>query len=208
MLLVKGILCGLGAAVPIGPVNVEIARRALRAGFWPAVALGCGAVTIDLVYCIVAAFGVVRLSENRWVYWPVAAVGVGVLSYLGIESLRQARSAGRTHLLQGLPKPTVRGGYLVGLLMTAGNPMTLAFWFTVLPAMVGSIVEQPRRDLPIMCLGVFLGTVGWVLGFAGLLSFAGRYRQPWWLIAADEIGGAMLLVLAGAALLRAADGTL
>jgi L-lysine exporter family protein LysE/ArgO len=208
MLLVKGILCGLGAAVPIGPVNVEIARRALRAGFWPAVALGCGAVTIDVIYCVVAAFGVVRLTENAWIYWPVAAVGVAVLSYLGVMSLRQARSAGRAHLLEGLPAPTIRGGYWVGLLMTAGNPMTLAFWFTALPAMAGSIVEQPQRDLPMFCLGVFVGTIGWVLSFAGLLSFAGRFRRPWWLVAADEIGGTMLLVLAAAALLRAASGPL
>src|SRR5262245_27181229 len=99
MLLVKGILCGLGAAVPIGPVNVEIARRALRAGFWPAVALGCGAVSVDVVYCIVAAVGAIRLSDNPWIYWPVAAAGVIILTYLGVISLRGARSAGRAHLL-------------------------------------------------------------------------------------------------------------
>ena len=29
-----GILLGLGAAAPIGPVNLEIARRAMRFGFW------------------------------------------------------------------------------------------------------------------------------------------------------------------------------
>ena len=34
--LLRGILLGLGAAVPIGPVNVEIARRALAAGSSPA----------------------------------------------------------------------------------------------------------------------------------------------------------------------------
>src|SRR5262245_6990442 len=138
MLLLKGILCGLGAAVPIGPVNVEIARRALRAGFWPAVALGCGAVTVDVIYCVVAAAGAIRLSDNPWIYWPVAAAGVIVLTYLGVISLRGARSAGRTHLLNRSNQPTIHGGYLTGVLMTASNPMTLAFWFTVLPALAGS----------------------------------------------------------------------
>ena len=32
-LIAKGIALGLGAAVPIGPVNVQIARRTLRGGF-------------------------------------------------------------------------------------------------------------------------------------------------------------------------------
>jgi L-lysine exporter family protein LysE/ArgO len=206
--LLKGILCGLGAAVPIGPVNVEIARRALRAGFWPAVTLGCGAVTVDLVYCVVAAFGVARLTAESWIYWPVAITGITMLTILGVMSLRQARSAGRTKLPRQADAPTLAGGYFLGIAMTASNPMTLAFWFTVLPALVGSITEHPRRDLPIICLGVFLGTIGWVLGFAALLSFAGRFRRPWWLTAADEIGGAMLLGLAAAALLRVASGPL
>jgi threonine/homoserine/homoserine lactone efflux protein len=207
-LLIKGILCGLGAAVPIGPVNVEIARRALRAGFGPALALGCGAVTVDVIYCIAAAAGAIRLSDNPWIYWPIASVGVGFLTYLGVMSLRGARAAGRAHLMDRSNQPTVSGGYLTGLFMTASNPMTLAFWFTVLPALAGSIAEHPRRDLPIICAGVFLGTIGWVLSFAGLLGFAGRFRQPWWLIAADEVGGTMLLTLAAAALLRAASKAL
>jgi L-lysine exporter family protein LysE/ArgO len=208
MLLLKGILCGLGAAVPIGPVNVEIARRALRAGFGPAVALGCGAVTVDVIYCIVAALGVVRLSSSPWLYWPIALAGVALLTYLGVTSLRGARSAGRAHLNGTSNRATFHGGYLTGILMTASNPMTLAFWFTVLPALAGSITEHPRRDLPIICAGVFLGTIGWVLCFAGLLSFAGRFRQPWWLTAADEIGGTMLLGLAAIALLRGVARTL
>ena len=39
-LLLQGILIGLGAAVPIGPVNVEIARRTLRGGFLAGLFLG------------------------------------------------------------------------------------------------------------------------------------------------------------------------
>ncbi|HEY7089431.1 MAG TPA: LysE family translocator [Tepidisphaeraceae bacterium] len=203
-LLLNGVLFGLGAAAPIGPVNVELARRALRSGFWAAVALGCGAVTVDVCYTVLAAIGVARiLAHSSWIYWPVAIAGVGMLTFLGMSSLRGARSAGREHLLTNRPTaPTARGGYVTGIAMTATNPMTLAFWFTVLPALAGTITEHPRTDLPIICVGVFIGTIGWVLTFAGLLSFAGRFRKPWWMIAADEVGGAMLLALAGAALLR------
>ena len=51
-LFARGVIFGLGAAVPIGPVNVEIARRTLRAGFRSGFFLGCGAVTIDVTYAI------------------------------------------------------------------------------------------------------------------------------------------------------------
>ena len=40
----RGILLGWGVAVPLGPVNVEIARRTLRRGFRAGFFLGMGAV--------------------------------------------------------------------------------------------------------------------------------------------------------------------
>jgi threonine/homoserine/homoserine lactone efflux protein len=85
--------------------------------------------------------------------------------------------------------------------MTLFNPMTLAFWFVAVPflAVPGDI--GARRNLPLVCAGVFAGTVGWVVFFAGALALAGRYRRNWWLAAADAVGGAVLLVFAAAALL-------
>jgi hypothetical protein len=80
--------------------------------------------------------------------------------------------------------------------------MTLAFWFVVLPKYAGELSQQPKRDLPIIVLGVFVATIGWVIGFSGLLSFAGRWRRRWWMVAADEFGGAMLVILALGAFLR------
>src|SRR5690349_21693009 len=116
-LLVNGIIFGIGAAVPIGPVNVEIARRTLRWGFGAGVALGCGAVTVDVTYTILAAIGTARLglASNAWIYWPIAVAGVVILSWLGVMSLRGARAAGRDSLLAP-PVSTVRRGYLTGIL--------------------------------------------------------------------------------------------
>jgi threonine/homoserine/homoserine lactone efflux protein len=203
-LLVNGIIYGLGAAIPIGPVNVEIGRRTLRRGFWTGVALGCGAVSVDVSYAVLYAVGVAQFTRHPAVYWPLAMAGVGLLAFLGIMNLRSARSAGRDELLeQAGPAASLHGSYLTGVLMTATNPMTIAFWFTVLPALAGRITDQPRRDLPLICIGVALGALSWVFSFSGLLSLAGRFRKPWWMTAADEVGGVMLIGLAAVALLRA-----
>ncbi len=228
LLLLRGILFGLGAAMPIGPVNVEIARRALRAGYWPAVAIGCGASSIDMAYAILSAVGVAPLANSRLLFWPLTVAGLGLLAYLGLTSILGARTVARSDILRRPPKtsrvsranapggisvgpttkPTFRSGYLTGLLLTGLNPFTLAFWFIVLPQFAGSITEHPMHDLPIIVLGVFVATIGWVLSFAGLLAFAGRWRRGWWLVAADEIGGWMLLMLAGGAFLRSIRGLL
>jgi threonine/homoserine/homoserine lactone efflux protein len=115
--------------------------------------------------------------------------------------------------------------YATGLLMTLLNPMTLAFWFTVVPAIGAGVAGGPppsaarpgavrgtgepapshAADLPMLCAGVFIGTVAWVVVFAGLLAGAGRAagrsaaRRRRWLAGADAVGGVALLFFAALA---------
>lgn len=217
--LARGALLGLGAAVPIGPVNVEIARRALRHGFRAGFALGLGAVTVDVTYAVLSTLSVVRLLDRPAVTLPLTAFGAALLAYLGVLSLRAAARHWRSDALAEAPRPdpprrSLRSAYLTGLLMTLLNPMTLAFWFTVMPAQAvptavpaGHSAAAPSAkdygtDLPMICAGVFLGTVCWVVAFAGLLGWAGRRRRNWWMALADGAGGLTLLAFAALAVAR------
>ena len=89
--------------------------------------------------------------------------------------------------------------------------MTLAFWFVAVPGSMGPITKEPSRDLPMICAGVFVGTLAWVVVFTGLLSLATRrtrsshrgvHRRHVWLASADAIGGLMLIGFALLALWR------
>ena len=203
--ILSGIALGLGAAVPIGPVNVEIARRSLRGGFFAGVAFGCGAVTVDMTYAIVSSLGVRPLLGHRWIILALSVGGIGLLVYLGVMSLRAAwtsRRADPDAIINAVPPPSLHGGYVTGLLMTLLNPITLAFWFLVVPATTLKLGLDPSRDLPAICLGVFLGTISWVTCFAGVLTWLGRFRKATWIVAADTIGGLVLLGFAAAAIWR------
>lgn len=203
-LLAKGVALGLGAAVPIGPVNVQIARRALRDGFWQAFALGCGAVTADVIYAVLTSLGVRRVFELPAVEWAVRVGGTALLAYLALLCLQGEREAWRSDPVAGAGASggaSRHGAYLTGLAMTLFNPMTLAFWFVAVPALVGSVADDVAQELPLVGAGVFIGTVAWVVSFSAVLALAGRYRRRWWLAAADAAGGFALLVFAAAALL-------
>jgi L-lysine exporter family protein LysE/ArgO len=203
-LFAKGVLLGLGAAVPIGPVNVQIARHALRNGFASAFCLGCGAVTIDILYATVTAVGFERVVHYRILEDLLGIGAAALLTYLGAMCIRAEREAWHNDLIVRGAAPVVRlraaRAYLTGLLMTMLNPMTLAFWFMAVPALAGPSGAD-RQNLLLICSGVFAGTVSWVVFFAGTLAWAGRFRRNWWLAAADAAGGAALLVFAAAALL-------
>jgi L-lysine exporter family protein LysE/ArgO len=196
----KGVLLGLGAAAPIGPVNVEIARRSLRGGFRAGFLLGCGAVTVDVTYAILTSLGVRPFLARPRVMAALGIAGAAVLAYLGVMcfvgAARQWRAVAST---SDSEKPSERH-YITGLAMTSLNPMTLAFWCVVVPGLVGQWSANPIRDLPWVCLGVFFGAISWVVAFTGTMSWLGRRgkRATW--LAADIAGGTMLLAFAAYAL--------
>jgi threonine/homoserine/homoserine lactone efflux protein len=170
----------------------------LRNGFRNGFALGCGAVTIDVTYAVLSSLGLRPVLGRRWLEIPLEIAGVALLGFLGVMSVKSARYAVKTDPLKEPPKArSVHGAYLTGLLMTLLNPLTLAFWFVAVPGTVGSITRDPSRDLPVICAGVFVGTLAWVAFFCTLLTVLGRWRRAWWLAAADLVGGAMLLGFAG-----------
>jgi L-lysine exporter family protein LysE/ArgO len=213
----KGILLGLGAAAPIGPVNVEIARRSLRGGFRAGCALGLGAVTIDVLYAVLASVGVRLLLDRAWLLNTLTVLGAALLGYLAVQCFRSARrqilDRQRGFPLDAAvsavatPPPSTHGAppgrnYVTGLLMTGLNPMTLVFWFVVVPGVVGQISANPSRELPLICAGVFLGALSWVLFFSSIMSAAGKVGRQKVLFCADLAGGMLLLAFAGVAIWR------
>jgi threonine/homoserine/homoserine lactone efflux protein len=131
--------------------------------------------------------------------------GIAFLLYLSFLSLRSALRDCRADPLTAPPaRVSRRGDYFTGVFMTLLNPMTLGFWFLAVPAALGSITKEPATDLPMICTGVFIGTIAWVICFAGTLAWAGRWRKNWWLATADAVGGVVLFCFAAVELWRAA----
>jgi threonine/homoserine/homoserine lactone efflux protein len=185
-------------------VNVEIARRTFRGGFIAGFALGCGAVTVDVTYAILSSLSLQRLLSRPAILWTIEIAGIAFLLYLGALSLRGAVRAWHADPLAANERSAARPGvaYLTGVAMTLLNPMTVGFWFLAVPAALGAITKEPGTDLPMICAGVFLGTIGWVIGLAGALAWAGRWRKSGWLVAADALGAAVLFCFAVAQLWR------
>ncbi len=172
----KGILLGLGAAAPIGPVNVEIARRTLRGGFPAGFFLGLGAVTVDVSYAILVSLSIRPVLDRPWLVAGLTFAGSALLGYLSWLCLRDFARDVSPELSPD--RTSVHRGYVTGLLMTSLNPMTLVFWFVAVPGQAANL-RNPSRELPLLSGGVFLGAVSWVVFFAGLVSVIGAGRCVW-----------------------------
>lgn len=207
--ILKGLGMGLGAAVPIGPVNLEMARRTLRDGTSVGLAVGIGMILGDVLLALLGGALGARLIRDQTIQGWLTFPAVVVLASIGLWALRGALQTirGGVRETSGDLSATMHarpGGMLhlrgmsAGLLMTLVNPAVWIYWFTAMPAVLGHVRLAPTYlAVPVLLLGVFAGGASWVLFFNGLIGYVGQFRQKWWLLAADLAGAVVLLVLAG-----------
>ena len=201
-LILVGLGLGLGAAVPIGPVNVEIARRTLARGRWAGMFLGFGAVTVDVVFAVATSLGLSRLIPKETLTGKFGFVGVAICFILAAISLGAAWKAYKYGVPEQAEKDansaaTLAGDYAVGFGMTALNLYTWIWWLVTVPALsaqqFGTGGKESGADLPITCLGVAIAASGWVIVFTTIVNAMRRFAGRAWHIGADLGGGALLL---------------
>ena len=125
----EGFLLGLGAATPLGPVNILIMNSALKS-YRTGVALGFGAMSADIFYLVLILAGLAGFMHNPDLLNAIGVFGSLLLLYLayGIYKNRANKLTVQT--------PTVHTKnlfkiYTQGFALTLLNPYTVIFWFSI-----------------------------------------------------------------------------
>src|SRR4051812_40051335 len=147
--LLNGVAIGAAVAVPIGPISVLCAQRALREGFKVAVASGAGAATAHAIFFLLArasrdAIGRALVEHHGTIRLASAAVIIA----FGVAVIRKQESSSRI-------MPPHAGIYTSMLLLALANPMT------VLPYLAVSTVTD---DVSLFSGASLLGGAGAMLG--------------------------------------------
>ncbi len=209
-IMATGFGIGLGVAMPIGPVNIEIIRRGLRSGYREAFPLGMGAVTADAVYLALVCLGVAHLVQFAAVRTALLAMGVVMLEALGLLAIRDAVR------WKGVPQEILGGKsdasdqsdqsarphrrdvqasplrcYAIGLAMMAGNPLSMAAWLSFSSVVGDSAAGNPWAYLW-LAVSVPIGCASWVVLITTVLHFGRRFVSLAALRAVNIFGGLML----------------
>lgn len=118
---------GFLAAIPVGPSQVEMAKRAVAGHRMSAVMVILGSVSSDIVYGSVALFGIAPIMETRWVLAAFNAAGAVVLWLLGFLTLRQSRRPQDIAFAQPALRSR-RWAYVTGFTVSFGNPQMMLSW--------------------------------------------------------------------------------
>lgn len=187
-----GLLLGYGAAVPIGPMNVEITRRNLSFGTPYGISFGLGACSADLIYLVLVAVGALTLLQHPMTMRIVGLVGALILAWFGISALRMKPL--RAVLKPKIP-PSYFKNYTQGLLLTIVNPITILFWASVSSHLV--IASDLHHHLLIIAgAGVSCATVSWILFINGVLHKTRHKLSDNLIHKLNVFGGVILLIFA------------
>lgn len=125
------------ACIIPGPCMLAITARSVSSGFGPAMVMALGVAFGDMVYLLLAAFGLSHLAASLGglfmvVKWAGAAylVWLGARAWLGRGDMITVRPEA------GSSRHSMAGGMLGGFVICMGNPKVILFYCSFLPAFV------------------------------------------------------------------------
>ena len=145
----EGFLLGMGAAIPLGPINILIMNNALR-DYGNAVATGLGAMSADILYLTMILLGIATFFDHPYIINALGILGSTFLIYLAYLIFK-----GRNNSLQSDEKSTKPkrriSFYFQGFLLTFINPYTVAFWLSIAGYTAHKDLEPLITLLGMMC---------------------------------------------------------
>ncbi len=118
------------------PGVFAILARALASGAGSCFFLALGMVVSDIIYLILACFGLAALAEH-WgeAFLVVRVIGAIYLIYLGLKMWRAARQQDELPLPNRLAEKK-RFSFLQGFIISASNPKVILFYIAFLPTFI------------------------------------------------------------------------
>ncbi len=185
------------AASP-GPGVFATVARALSDGFAHAAILVLGIISGDIIFLLLAVYGLSAMAEILGSFFVFVKYGGGLyLLWLGITIWR---SKPEPVSIEGAKERSWKKNFISGLLITLANPKVILFYLGFLPTFV-DLASLNHIDILAISLvvTVVLGTV--LLCYAGVASRAGQlFKSTKALQLTNRCAGAVMIT-AGCAIL-------
>lgn len=175
--IIKGIIVGLGASIPLGPIGILCIQRTLSKGRWSGFATGMGAAISDIIFSAIALLGLSFVNDflntyREWVMMFGGAVvgGFGVKIFVTnpIKQIKRVQEGNHQYIQD----------FVSSFIMTITNPGAI-FLIIGMFAFIGIDTGQYEFGLVIApaLMGVFLGTMAWWFTLSTVINmFRNKFR--------------------------------
>jgi len=160
-----------------GPGVFAILSRALASGTSACFPLALGMVISDIIYMVLACYGLSALAEH-WggAFLVVRIVGAAYLIYLGVKMWR-AKLA--DNLSSNEPsRENTRLSFLQGFIISASNPKVILFYIAFLPTFM-DLTVLTQMDIAVAAVLTLIALMAGLMGIAaGAASARYYFRSP------------------------------
>ena len=187
-LIIKGIIIGVAASAPMGPVGILCVQRTQKKGRWYGFATGVGASASDLFYALISGFGmsfVVDFINNPVYKFYLQLAGGVMLLVFGLISffsnpLKNAHPGGQKE------KGTLIHNGVTAFLITLSNPLIILLFIALFAQFNFIIPNQPV----LMAVGYASMVGGALLWWYGLTWMIDKIRTKF-----DQTGVIIIRVI-------------
>ncbi len=193
--LIKGIIVGLGASIPLGPIGILCIQRTLSKGKWSGFATGMGAAISDIIFSAIALLGLAFVNNFLTTYreWVmlfggaiVAGFGLKIFITNPIKQIKRVQEGNHQYIQD----------FASSFIMTITNPGAI-FLIIGMFAFIG--IDSGSYEFGLVLapalLGVFIGTLGWWFTLSTVINmFRNKFRLKQLLIT-NWIAGTIIMAI-------------
>ena len=190
----KGLIIGILASAPMGPVGILCVQRTLNKGRWYGFVTGIGATASDLFYALITGFGMsfvmdlINNAQNRFILQITGSI---MLLIFGVLSFRSNPTRNMHH--SGTTKGTYIHNGVTAFLVTLSNPLIILLFMACFAQLAFILPGRPVE----MCIG-YLSLVGgallWWYGLTWLVDKIRNIFEDYGIILINKVIGTIVII--------------
>ncbi|MBQ8047686.1 MAG: LysE family transporter [Prevotella sp.] len=193
-IIFKGMLIGIMASAPMGPVGILCIQRTLNKGRWYGFVTGIGAAISDIIYALITGFGmsfVMDLINNKQNKFWLQIFGSVLLLAFGIYCWKS--DPRKKIRVSGNKKGSLLYNGVTAFWVTFFNPLII-FLFIALFAQLTFVIPDHPIEMTVGYLSIIGGALLWWFGLTWLVdTIRGKFDDNGILIINKVIGSVVII---------------
>ena len=193
-LVFRGILIGIIASAPMGPVGILCIQRTLNKGRWYGFVTGIGAAVSDIFYAMITGLGmsfVVDMINDPQTQFLIQIIGSVILLFCGIYCFRSDPT--KNMHKSGNQKGSLVHNGLTAFFVTFSNPL-IVFLFMALFAQFSFVIPNHPLEMLLGFLSIPFRALLWWYGLTWLVDKVRAFFNVEGIVIINKVIGSLVIL--------------
>lgn len=195
LLVISAYFMGCIAAIPAGPVQIEVVRRAVNGQLKSSFLVILGAFVVDVFYGVIAFFGIAPFLQEKKVMAAFWLAGGIILIVMSVFIIRHR--PGNEMSYEDSPRKRKRWALIGGISLSIINPMMILWWLSAVRIFEDiGLIREFNADIAITFLAAAsIGLASYLAALSFFIYWMKRFISTAKLRRINQVFGLFLLLL-------------